>query len=1472
MKSTDLSTPPGDIGNETWFDKEEHARRIHFRANDRIHADHFLFVHRILETSYIARAISQKFATDIIEIYQQLEDSTKDGTLAIVGHHSYIETLLSLTKEHLEYTKAFKRIDYFIFNEKVPIETEARHLILVLPIDLTLQRTFDFRRKLVYKLGLAKHRIISTAVTVFLITNGLTLQDNEEQAEDQPESISFKKFGWKSIDHATRTIKASDRINTLTPEADAQLTIKYLYYYRVKLYNVLKCELCVPKIENYYQEEPLLTFDSHTNLPNIIFKKLTNEKLPEGRPIFSETGDKITLDAGCFISGHNKINRTCFFHWIDNRKFFTRNEANITTWLRNITEYSGEEHRSKQKFILTSDRYYRSAFIATVNRILFNNEASIINYNTRINLEENFLDFYRPMLEGFSDKLFFYADDIIDNEENFAELYTLLQFAARGLPRETDAGADIFTINEFNFAAVFTMIDRMPDWSRVEFENIPRLEKFFRFHKISIPSLRTEQLECQLCAKTNHYKSLANDSMLDFLKGYYNQKVRKVTVYEGNIFDRRRSIEQLYENKDYFLFINEGTVVNAQKKAQPDSRALDEVIKREQQILIELIHQQFDEKYLQALVTDQLSKIIISEDSLLSGEYLPGTVNINRVKRDIQERLFPVKDHSLENYEPMQYDELMRMIWSIVKANREITSITEQFPKQLSERIQKKIEKTVIKVLAFPPFSLYKNVNLFIFRYSIIELRKRLLNLNPEQDKLPNFAEFLSLKFYLNRVVLLHSNFLLRYETLNDIRKIFKDNVKISNRIALYKSAREHVSDLLEESESVWRCPLKRLSKSQGFQRQSITLTRRQGSLPVDHEEMLAYLKNRDLREITLRRLEKNLDYRISRIESFNYFVVALIKDLTYRNHSASILLEKSLNNFSSEYQNDSVNIRTEDFLYLWRLLKLENISLLASFINEVTRAASLMNSAGTRIEDEIKNHVTRIFTSIYDSGHQLKDFLEKNSPDISAKRQSLLNTTILRCILQSDKQPVDLISVVRRYFLKILALNDENCTFSLFVNVRANERVVAQIPANIYSEVNGQAKYTNVDSDGLVVNILSGISLTADGRSPQSFLELIRGNRTEEGETETYFSVRKRYFRTVKNEKVESTIDFKDFFEKDKGIGFYREPDNYFLIFRLTSSVSPNTGKALFIISDRLDSPKFLEPDYLRLLLLLRPVLNTFIDKQYANDYFWRKTELDKKNARLSSTKHGLIRYIQAFKKILETTELNFESMRKRGARRKMLKTIDARYREYNFIFDLFQKQVYKSFELSVEGDGKLRPDNKQDMSRKSVTTIMEFQKQIDLWTDYIFGSKYIGGANIHKGKYVVSFESGNVTKKEITLKFSVVYIVIPEIILNIKKRNEMELDDTEKVIIKWSFAEKEEGGKKMLEVSVENTVAKRLADVIGQKVQPVIAQGKGLYLCDEVLNGRLSIEKRNSSQTSEFSGRPSYCTTFSLELENAT
>jgi hypothetical protein len=1386
---------------------------VHFKAGSKVHLKHFLFANRLLELNSEVEKIAQKLALEISALFQK-DQRLQNSVVTLVGYQLYTELLLSITQTLLK--KENIDVRFKVISDEREKDSLYEHdridegyILLIVPFGTTLQHIFEIKKQVEKDLitrqeagGQGKTaEVLEKAIVLFLITDGL-IGDFSNVVNNGKHFVNTR-FKWETgeqnsteqvFDIQNRTINIIDN-SGVNYGRKQTAKIKYLYFFESRIYDASDCKLCIP--DDAIFEQPLLTFDEKTRLPNISF----------GYPEMINKADnpELDLESGLFINGHTTWNETCFLHWIDDKEFYDSNDVEINEWISEISKAGLSNLDPEKVVIFSTGKTTKSDFLGQVNSRLFSNKANVIEYNIHENLLENFSIFYRNVLEDSKNKFFFYCEDIMDSESNFMEFeYFLSHSIQNDKNQRSHEKRSVFT-------GVFAMVNRMSKDSEIELNRHINNE-FFYFYKLNLLPLRHPSLGCPLCNKITLYDDLIHASMLDYLKGYFSEKKSKIV--KKSFTEKKQERGKGYLEKNYSRFIKERNIFKSNPvKLDPAE------FEKQLQVFTTFKDIGFDEKLLYVVITHRLFEILCDDNNPLI--------------------------HQLKSSErPLAQDFVKQLFQDIsgkVLTTQQIKTLYAKVNGDDKKILTEKIEKIIIKLIAFPPFSLYRRLKEFVLTYTIMQLEA---NINSMGKNHYSFERLLTLKFYLNRSVLLSSNYLLRQKTLGNIKNIFDDGNSDKRNGANKPTVKDLVKSYEERLEIVKK-------------------------MQVEPTENLPTEENGSSnRSEFLKSLEKNLVYRISRIQNFNYFIVSLIKQLIDRNAANSLILEKSLSGFFSNYRIDSETnmpdfekLGDNDFFYLWRILKLENVYILTSFFNTLMNVDEKFgpewNAQIKQIDREVHSQNDNIhyneFYKVFRQKHLADENYEQeilagflnlsgNGDATQEKVKSLAHTFLLKFFLervflnsayiQSEKTAKmgleQKINFILEQILIILGFDKDHSSVSAFV-IAKKINGESYEKKNIYSQVaDGHNSFT-IKENGIIYNMLNGLSQQKSS-SPQTFIEALKNTDKWQAIRDTYFS-------------GENEIDINRCIESDENIGYYDEKKhNYIFLFRLseitdkdfidTSRINTSTtkkadiGNAVFAISTNLGDKGsyFVHPDRLRLLLILRPLLDEFITKNFQNDSFIDLLQLKDRNNDINAQTHGIRRYMNQISTLIDKVE-------KGTLTRKNIA-------EYEFVFDLLSNQITNFFDYAA---GNLSAKKIQEYREKGQELLpfsqSRLEREIIEKTKLIFELESLGNGPINNQHYNIKVNFINSGKELFIFDSFVLGQIFPEIIINIKKRFRKSKEDSQ-LLINWIFSLEEIDGTSFQKIVIQNTVDAFTSDAYETKPgKPQIKNNGGLQMCQKLL-----------------------------------
>lgn len=339
------------------------------------------------------------------------------------------------------------------------------------------------------------------------------------------------------------------------PDAKAQK----VYYYvstRATWYIANQCKLCMPR--NFLEEKPLIEVDESSVVPTQMIRLNKSN---------SGTG---TIDP---IEVFSKDNSEIFINDISNRKYlhYDHIERNgnhhqyyfrlsrlyhdkrndIEEWLKAIkTGCHLDRMCSSYEFtfcgnkiiniIVAPQHFSNTGFVNSVNNIVFNGTAHIIEFDINKEFRSNFKAKYNNYceLEKIISELteykinFYYVNDQIVSGTTF--------YRAKSLINSLFSTAN----NEINvFKGVFVLFDRNSFETRKNYVQIVSDSEtgtaylpYFSYLKIDIPSLRNYNDSCPLCFNKLKALDIIDECALDKTAFYWQEKI---------IYHRQKNVEEI---------------------------------------------------------------------------------------------------------------------------------------------------------------------------------------------------------------------------------------------------------------------------------------------------------------------------------------------------------------------------------------------------------------------------------------------------------------------------------------------------------------------------------------------------------------------------------------------------------------------------------------------------------------------------------------------------------------------------------------------------------------------------------------------------------------------------------------------------------------------------------------------------------------------------------------------------------------
>lgn len=502
----------------------------HFRLGSKIHISEFYYAKGFFQNSFFASRLAFMVTKEILEKHSSVLDridpdpQQKGDGLTLIGYGLYSELLLSLVEKFLRPYIPGEKINHDLISdvEKPTFIKDYgdtyRNILLIIPIASTFSTAIKIEEYLNSRFD--RKEILLPYLNVLHISHA---PDQEPLEELKPIE---KAYGFVNKNIANKTIEVQALFSE-TPQTREQqyfLTLPSLWEH------IDDCNRCFPtEPDELLDEKPLFLTDKTSVTPDLVFER------PEARTLeFPDTIEKFKLSNETLKYGHLERDGKHFHYYLKIETFFTENFEGITNWLTKLKSGDHEFYRSFQNKFKETDRvlliapghYSNTGFVHAVNQYLFANSASIIHYNTRKDNIQNFGLIYGTEIEHSDTKVVF-VDDTITTGRTFRRANYFLQHSQK---------------DRRGFDACIVLIDRSDSFTH---QNIQaKLDGYFAYANLHLPSLGVAGGECPLCLETKKYDLLAENSFLDRMKIHFLEQKNKLShkpIHNGNTSPAERN-------------------------------------------------------------------------------------------------------------------------------------------------------------------------------------------------------------------------------------------------------------------------------------------------------------------------------------------------------------------------------------------------------------------------------------------------------------------------------------------------------------------------------------------------------------------------------------------------------------------------------------------------------------------------------------------------------------------------------------------------------------------------------------------------------------------------------------------------------------------------------------------------------------------------------------------------------------------
>lgn len=849
--------------------------RGHFKLGSKLHLSDFYFARVMFQNSYFANRFAFLLASYI----------TKSGLLkphgkqiAVIGYGKYSEQLTDRLIKLLKTTDSSITFETDLVSDaedlrllkKNPAITNKFHFLIVIPIASTLSTSVKIIEHLVQRFKIPLDQVISPLFSPLMVMDKLAETKLAEITPDNhgytpvPENNStpYYAFHWKRIHKNKKQIE-------FYTQAGHLLEQKYLISLYTDWHPVHDCKICFPP--HFLEERPLIDTDKVSVSPNLLLSEQFN---------FSQVEWPVKLLDRYHSYDNFRFSNKTYLHFINPNIFIIDHGREIKHWLESLRSHPMfSDLDSNKVVILSPEGNLNSSFSSLVNQYLFNDKASVIQFNIRTDYIENFIEFYHSEIQKASHV--FYADDLLTLGKSFSAVNNFVK-----LIRTQSKGID----------AVLIMVSRADNLALQKLDqklNKSGKENVFRFLQLNVPDVAPLHLPCPVETTYKNYGKLAEGSNLDTIKVFYlNRQIHLLPKIE--LPEKNNSGLMHYDSRLYFEGISR---VIADGNFKSLKHHFTEVI------ISQNLNKPYPKNFRKLLVTHILYSL----------------------------RDFPKQ---CENYSTFADLDLTYI-------SQRLKTIGFTYSED-NEKNSIKIKEYLIKVLSLPPFTNYQHIRKFIMSAMIAEIEYTLdqISGNPGRFRLYRYLKLLIKRLAtLKSNYLISENFLTKINEMYSLLSEYQREARFKNRKLEQINLISFCNTLLQQElpqEDLLPFSIDNYTKLT-LPEIKVKLEKYLKRLPVSSVALKLDLpgvrSNPHLPAKSLLRycfqLILNNEYRNKLYREFEYFITACINEVIFDNEAKALHLEKNLN---------AIVASKSDFQHLKRILLLMNDGIFEEILPRIAK------------------------------------------------------------------------------------------------------------------------------------------------------------------------------------------------------------------------------------------------------------------------------------------------------------------------------------------------------------------------------------------------------------------------------------------------------------------------------------------------------------------------------------------------------
>ena len=341
---------------------------------------------------------------------------------------------------------------------------------------------------------------------------------------------------------------------------------KKAYYYvavEATWHKPENCKLCMP--ENYINEYPLIEVDEASVVPTQMIRLnyfehdiLVEDPIEEFSVQNSKLFFKDSNNAKYLRYGHIERNENHFRYYLRLSRLYHDKKNDIENWLIRIKENYPFTSKKTINIIIAPQHYSNTGYVNSVNRIIFDGTAHIIEFDINKEYRSNFRAKYNNYFElekivsdlkDYSINFYYVNDQIVSgNTFNRSKSLVLSLFKKLNIKNKLNV-----------FQGVFVLFNRNSFDTRKNYVNVIKTKRdaseknylpYFSYLNLDIPSFRNHDDSCPICFNKNKSLDIIKECALDSTAFYWQEKI--VHHRLKNVNDVRKDKTETNINERYF--------------------------------------------------------------------------------------------------------------------------------------------------------------------------------------------------------------------------------------------------------------------------------------------------------------------------------------------------------------------------------------------------------------------------------------------------------------------------------------------------------------------------------------------------------------------------------------------------------------------------------------------------------------------------------------------------------------------------------------------------------------------------------------------------------------------------------------------------------------------------------------------------------------------------------------------------------